>query len=302
MLMNTYNNKKMPFSGVATAIATPFSRGEVDLITMRELCEWQCAMGVDAICVSGTTGEAATLTRSERRSIVASAKEILSDKIPLIVGCGSSDTSVACSYCREAVMLGADALLVITPYCNKGTKSGIIEHFKAVADAADGRDVILYNVPSRTGVDLSLEQYEELAKIENVCAVKEAAVNMTRITRLCKDGILTVYSGNDDMILPVISAGGMGVVSVLSNLVPAEVASMTRLAIDGDFKSAREIAHRYAYLVELLFAETNPAPLKYAMSQMGLCSGEMRLPMGEISDSLKQKISSEMKKLDLVAR
>ena len=298
--MNTYNNKKMPFFGVATAIATPFSRGEVDLITLRELCEWQCNMKIDAVCVSGTTGEAATLTRSERRSIVAATKEILSDKVPLIVGCGSSDTSVACSYCREAVMLGADALLVITPYCNKGTKSGIIEHFKAVAEAANGHDVILYNVPSRTGVDLSLEQYEELAKIENICAVKEAAANMTRITRLCGEGILTVYSGNDDMILPTASVGGKGVVSVLSNLVPAEVKAMTHAAIEGDFAEAREIAHRYAHLAELLFVETNPAPLKYAMSQMGLCSGEMRLPMGEICDSLKQKITAEMKKLDLI--
>ncbi|MBQ4556593.1 MAG: 4-hydroxy-tetrahydrodipicolinate synthase [Clostridia bacterium] len=298
--MDTYIFKKAPFEGTATALATPFSGGEVDLVRMRALCEWQIEMGVDALCVSGTTGEAATLTRSERRAITAAVKESVGDRVPLIVGCGSSDTAIACSLCSEASALGADALLVITPYCNKGTAKGLIEHYKRVADAAAGKPVILYNVPSRTGVDISFTQYEELSKIENVVAVKEAASNLTKITRLAGETSLNIYSGNDDMVLPVVSVGGKGVISVLSNLAPAATAAMTRYALDGDFTSASTLARKYAHLIELLFAETNPAPLKYAMSLLELCSADMRLPMGDIADTLKERIKQELVTLSMI--
>lgn len=298
--MDTYIYKKMPFLGVATALATPFYSGEVDYISLRALCRWQCDMGVDAICVAGTTGEAATLTREERRSIAAAAKEEIEGRIPLVVGCGSSDTATACALCGEAVAIGADALLVITPYCNKGTDKGLSEHYKRVADAACGKPVILYNVPSRTGVDIGFSKYNELSKIDNIVGVKEASANFTKITRLCADTSLGVYSGNDDMVLPVISVGGKGVISVLSNIVPSAVAAMTGLALEGNFEKAAEIAHKYAALTELLFVETNPAPLKYAMGLMELCSPDMRLPMGEISDNLKQRIKAELVKLELV--
>lgn len=298
--MDTYNFKKAPFEGTATALATPFSGGELDLIAMRELCEWQIEMGVDALCVSGTTGEAATLTRSERRSITASVKEMTGSRVPLIVGCGSSDTATACLLCSEAASLGADALLVITPYCNKGTASGLAEHYKRVADAAQGKPVILYNVPSRTGVNLSLAQYKALSDIENIVAVKEASPDLTKITRLAGETPLSVYSGNDDMVLPVVSVGGKGVISVLSNLVPAETAAMAHAALEGDYATAAKLAHKYAHLIELLFAETNPAPLKYAMSLLELCTAEMRLPMGDISDSLKKQIKAELRELKLI--
>lgn len=298
--MDTYILKKCPFEGVATALATPFYDGEIDYSAFRRICDWQINMGVDALVVAGTTGEAATLTRSERRILAETAIDVAKGRLPVVVGCGSSDTATAVSLCKEAVNIGADALLVITPYCNKGTKNGLIEHFKRVADAADGRSVILYNVPSRTGVDLSFEQYAKLSKIENIVAVKEAAQNLTKITRLSGETPLSVYSGNDDMVLPVISVGGKGVISVLSNLVPAATAAMTHAALNGDFKVAAPIAHTYAHLIELLFAETNPAPLKYAMSLLELCSDEMRLPMGDISDELKVKIKDEMIKLSLI--
>ena len=294
--MNTYNL----FSGVATALATPFKDGKIDFDSFARLCEWQCDMGVDALCVAGTTGEAATLGAEERRELLKAAKEACNGRVPVIAGCGSSDTATACKYVQSAASLGADALLVITPYCNKGTAKGLLEHYKLVADAAGGVPVILYNVPSRTGVDLSFSQYAELAKIKNIAAVKEATSNLTKITRLAGETPLAVYSGNDDMILPVMSVGGKGVISVLSNFAPAACAVMTHTALNGDFAAAAKIAHSYAHLIELLFVETNPAPLKYAMSLLDLCTGEMRLPMGDISDSLKERIKDEMIRLEMI--
>ncbi len=294
--MNTYNL----FSGVATALATPFKDGKIDFDRFARLCEWQCDMGVDALCVAGTTGEAATLSADERKELLKVAREACDKKVPIIAGCGSSDTATACKYVQSAVSLGADALLVITPYCNKGTAKGLLEHYKRVADAAEGTPVILYNVPSRTGVDLSFSQYEELGKIKNVAAVKEATASFSKITRLAGETKLAVYSGNDDMILPVMSVGGKGVISVLSNLVPAACAVMTHTALEGDFAAASKIAQSYAHLVELLFVETNPAPLKYAMSLLELCTAEARLPMGDISDSLKGRIKDEMIRLEML--
>lgn len=298
--MDTYILKKSPFSGVATALATPFDNGKIDFDAFCRLCEWQIEMGVDALVVSGTTGEAATLSRRERRKIAERAKEITNGRVPLVIGCGSSDTATAEALCKEAAEIGADAALVITPYCNKGTAKGLIEHYKRVAFAAEEMPIILYNVPTRTGVDLSFAQYKELAEIENIVAVKEASAAFTKMTRIAFETPLTLYSGNDDMILPVISVGGGGVISVLSNLVPAAVAVMCSSALKGDFESASRLAGQYAHLVELLFAETNPAPLKYAMSLLELCSAEMRLPMGDISDELKLKIKDEMIKLNLI--
>lgn len=297
--MDTYKNKKIPFSGAATALVTPFHRGEPDIDAFRRLVQWQAEMGIDALCAIGTTGESHTLSRAERRRLVACARETAPDT-PLLVGCGSADTRTACTLTADAAMLGADAVLVVTPYCNKGTESGILEHFKRVADRACGLPVILYNVPSRTGVNLSLTQYAELAKIPNIAAVKEAAPDIAKITRIVGETDLAVYSGNDDMILPTVSVGGRGVISVLSNLAPAAVAVMTRAALDGDRVRAAESAHRYARLISLLFAETNPAPVKYAMELLGLCSGEMRLPMGEIGDDLKAKLRAELTRLEML--
>lgn len=292
--MNTYKFKKEIFCGVATAIVTPFCKGEVDYALFKRLCRFQCDGGVNALCVCGTTGEAATLALSERHRLLTACREEVGEKLPLIAGCGSSDTATAVKYAKDAKEAGADALLVITPYCNKGTAKGLSEHYKRVADAVDDLPVIVYNVPSRTGVDISFSQYNEFSKIENIVAVKEATNNMTKITRLCGETPLTVYSGNDDMILPVISVGGRGVISVLSNLFPKETARYCAAALSGDYVSASKAAQKYAHLVELLFTETNPAPLKFAMSVLGLCSAEMRLPMGDISDGLKEKIKEEI--------
>lgn len=286
--------KKTPFTGVATALATPFAGGTVDPDTFCQNVRWQVDMGVDALCVCGTTGEAATLTAAERRRLIEAAKSTAGDRVPVLAGCGSADTKTACALCRDAVASGAGALLVITPYCNKGTANGILEHFKRISEVAGDTPVILYNVPARTGVDLTLTQYRTLAELPNVCAVKEAAPNMAKLTRLCGETPLAVYSGNDDMILPVIALGGAGVISVLSNIAPAAVAAMTHAALENDPETARKLAHKYARLISLLFAETNPAPVKYAMRLLELSSGEMRLPLAEIDEALGEKIKNEM--------
>lgn len=297
--MLTYKNKKIPFEGAATALVTPFSGGDVDYSAFARLAGWQADMGIDALCIVGTTGEAHTLSRAERRRLIACARSA-APETPLVVGCGSADTRTACLYATDAVTLGADALLVITPYCNKGTAGGILAHFRRVAESACGVPVILYNVPSRTGVNLTLAQYRALGAIDNIVAVKEAAPDIAKITRIVGETELAVYSGNDDMLLPVAAVGGRGVISVLSNLLPGAVAVMAQTAVDGDVPRAAAEAHRYARLISLLFAETNPAPLKYAMEALGLCSGEMRLPMGEIAEPLKVEINAELKTLGLM--
>lgn len=288
------------FTGAATALATPFSGGEIDLAAFERLVEWQIDMGIDALCVAGTTGEAATLSRGERRRLLGAARALSAGKVPLIAGCGSADTKAACALTADAVACGADALLAITPYCNKGTADGILEHYRRIADAASGRPVILYNIPSRTGVNLTEAQYAALADIPNIRAVKEASGNMAKLTRLCADGRLAVYSGNDDQILPVTALGGRGVISVLSNLAPAAVSAMAHAAVDGDFDTARHLAYKYARLISLLFAETNPAPLKYAMELLGLSRGELRLPLAEIGDGLKTALREELTALGML--
>ena len=288
------------FTGAATALATPFSGGEIDLAAFERLVEWQLDMGIDAVCVAGTTGEAATLSRGERRRLLGAARALSAGRVPLIAGCGSADTKAACTLTADAVACGADALLVITPYCNKGTADGILEHYRRVADAACGRPVILYNIPSRTGVDLTEAQYAALAEIPHICAVKEASGSMAKLTRLCADGRLAVYSGNDDQILPVMAVGGRGVISVLSNLAPAAVSAMAHAAADGDFATARHLAYKYARLISLLFAETNPAPLKYALELLGLSRGEVRLPLAEVGDDLKTALRGELTALGML--
>lgn len=288
------------FAGAATALATPFADGEIDLAAFERLVEWQIDMGIDALCVAGTTGEAATLSRGERRRLLGAARALSAGKVPLIAGCGSADTKAACALTADAVACGADALLAITPYCNKGTADGILEHYRRIADAASGRPVILYNIPSRTGVNLTEAQYAALAGIPNIRAVKEASGSMAKLTRLCADGRLAVYSGNDDQILPVAALGGRGVISVLSNLAPAAVSAMAHAAVDGDFDTARHLAYKYARLISLLFAETNPAPLKYAMELLGLSRGELRLPLAEVGDGLKTALREELTALGML--
>ncbi|MBQ9428235.1 MAG: 4-hydroxy-tetrahydrodipicolinate synthase [Clostridia bacterium] len=288
-----------PFFGVATAMATPFCGGKLDIPRFSAALSRQVKAGVDALCVCGTTGEAATLSPKERTLLIETAKEH-AGRLPVIAGVGAADTKTAVKLTGDAVRSGADLLLVITPFCNKGTARGIFEHYRRIADAAGGCPIILYNVPTRTGVDLSVAQYNRLAAIDGVVAVKEAAERISKISALCAETPLFVYSGNDEMTLPVISVGGCGVISVLSNLVPADVSALAKAAAAGELESARALHAKYAPLVRLLFAETNPAPLKYALSRLGLDSGQMRLPLAPIEEPLMRQIASELTALELL--
>ena len=287
------------FQGSAVAIVTPFRDGAIDFTAFTRLIELQIASGTDAIVVCGTTGESATMTVDERLSVIQFVVERVNGRVPVIAGTGGNCTETVIESSRSAEAIGVDGLLIVTPYYNKTTQAGLVAHYNAVADSVD-LPIIVYNVPSRTGVDLTLSQYKTLAAISGIRAVKEASPNMTKVTRLCAETPLAVYSGNDDMTLPVVSLGGSGVISVLSNLAPAAVSAMARAAADGDFQTARRLAHKYARLVSLLFAETNPAPLKYAMELLGLCAGELRLPLAEVDGALKEKIRAEMTALSML--
>ena len=289
------------FTGAATAIITPFNKGGIDYDAFGKLIDDQIARGIDAIVVAGTTGEAATLDHDEHCQIMKYAVEKIAGRVPMIAGTGSNDTAYGIELSKYACEVGADALLLVTPYYNKATPKGLIKSFLETADATD-KPIILYNVPSRTGCNISLPVYRELAKHERIVAVKEASGNMSAIAELiaeCGD-CYDVYSGNDDQIVPIMSLGGKGVISVLSNVMPEETHRMTQLCLDGDYKSAAELQLKYLKLINALFCEVNPVPVKTAMAEMGWCDVEMRLPLCEMDDANKAKLLAVMKAHNLI--
>lgn len=289
------------FEGAATAIITPFKNGAVDYVGFKKIIEQQINGGIDAIVVAGTTGEAATLSHDEHKECMKFAVDTVGGRVPVIAGTGSNDTAYGIELSQYACEIGADALLLVTPYYNKATPKGLINSFIATAEATD-KPIILYNVPSRTGCNIPLSVYKELAKHERIVAVKEASGNISAIAELiaeCGDS-LDIYSGNDDQIVPIMSLGGKGVISVLSNLLPKETHEMTKLCLDGDFKSAAALQLKYLDLVNALFCEVNPIPAKTAMAEMGFCDVEMRLPLCEMEESTKARLLSSMKKHGLI--
>ena len=289
------------FTGAATAIITPFNKGGIDYDAFGKLIDDQIARGIDAIVVAGTTGEAATLDHDEHCQIMKYAVEKIAGRVPMIAGTGSNDTAYGIELSKYACEVGADALLLVTPYYNKATPKGLIKSFLETADATD-KPIILYNVPSRTGCNISLPVYRELAKHERIVAVKEASGNMSAIAELiaeCGD-CYDVYSGNDDQIVPIMSLGGKGVISVLSNVMPEETHRMTQLCLDGDYKSAAELQLKYLKLINALFCEVNPVPVKTAMAEMGWCDVEMRLPLCEMDDANKARLLAVMKAHNLI--
>ena len=279
------------FRGVCTALATPFRDGGIDWEALAELIEIQVAEGVSAICICGTTGEAATLSDGERLQLVARAGEMIDGRCDYVVGVGSPSTARSVSYARFAAANGADALLVVTPYYNKGTHDGITRHFHTVADSTD-LPVILYNVPSRTGVDLTVAHLAEIAAHPNIRGLKEAGDSVAKLADFMAalGGKMQLYAGNDAALLPTLSLGGSGVVSVLSNILPGEVSDICRLAGEGKWEEARRLSLALLPLTHLLFAETNPAPLKCALSLLGLAGEELRLPLSPVSDDLREKM------------
>lgn len=286
--------KKCLFTGVATALATPFNENGINTEEFQKFIQFQISSGVDSLVVCGTTGESSTMTKQEKIDAITCAIKTVNSskrKIPVIVGTGSNNTTSAIQMSITAEKLGADGLLVVTPYYNKTTQSGLIEHFKAIAGSVS-IPIILYNVPSRTGINIDPLTCFELSKIHNIVGIKEASSNLSQVAKiasLCGDDF-AIYSGNDDQICPILSLGGKGVISVLSNIAPKLTCSIT----NSFFKKAPDEACFYQLqalpLVEALFAETNPIPVKSAISMIGFDFGVPRLPLVECSTSLKNKI------------
>ncbi len=293
--------KQTIFTGAATAIITPFKSGAIDYNSFGRIIEDQISGGIDAIVVAGTTGEAATLTHEEHCECIKYVVEKVAGRVPVIAGTGSNDTAYGIELSQYACQVGADALLLVTPYYNKASQKGLIKSFLETADKTD-KPIILYNVPSRTGCNIPLNVYRELAKHERIVAVKEASGNMSAIAELiaeCGDS-LDIYSGNDDQIVPIMSLGGKGVISVLSNLLPRQTHDMTQLCLDGNFGAAAKLQLGYLKLINSLFCEVNPIPVKTAAGLMGWCSDEMRLPLCEMDEANKARLIKDMKACGLL--
>lgn len=279
------------FAGVGTALATPFcaSGARVDYAALKKTIERQVEGGASFLVLLGTTGEAPTVSRAERREMISCAVNTAADRIAVVVGAGGNDTAAAAEMCAEARDFGADGVLVVTPYYNKPTQEGLFRHFERVASV--GLPVIAYNVPGRTGVNMLPATVARIAEIPGMAGVKEASGNLAQIDEIVSltrsHGNFCVLSGNDDQTFHVINAGGHGVVSVSSNVAPAETVSMVDLALAGRVAEARELHIRLAPLVRALFTETNPIPVKYALSQLGLCENCVRLPLVEASSSTR---------------
>ena len=271
---------KTVFTGAATAIITPFRNGKVDYEAFGRLIDWQIDSGISAIVAAGTTGEGSTLTDSEHREVIKFCVEKTAGRVPVIAGTGSNDTAYAVDLTKFACDVGADAMLLVTPYYNKATQKGLIESFTAVADIST-KPVILYNVPSRTGCNILPATAKILSQHENIAGIKEASGNISQIAEtaaLCGDD-LDIYSGNDDQIVPVLSLGGKGVISVLSNLLPSETDKICQDYFAGRTEEARKAQLKYLPLISALFSEVNPIPVKAAMAAMGFGKNELRLPL-----------------------
>lgn len=287
--------KKSIFKGAATALITPFRDGEVDYAALGDLIDRQIDCGIDALIICGTTGESATLSDKEHRQILEYALARSGGRVPMIAGTGSNDTAHAIETSKFAASLGYDGLLVVTPYYNKATERGLVASYTAIADSVD-TPIILYNVPTRTCCNITLPVYRELAKHENIVAVKEASGNISAIAELfaeCGDDF-DIYSGNDDQTLPVLSLGGSGVISVVSNIIPNEMKKLCQKWFDGDIKECRRLHEKYLKLMKLMFCEVNPIPVKTAVEIMGLCSAEMRLPMCAIGEENRKKLEKSL--------
>ncbi len=273
-------NKPTVFCGVATALITPFCKGKIDFDALDRMIEMQIESGIDALLVAGTTGESATLTVQEHHALVSFAKERIGGRVPLLAGCGANSTAHAISLAEGASAAGADALLCVTPYYNKASPRGLLLHYRAIADRAT-RPVILYNVPSRTGVSLGMETYRSLAKHPNIVAVKEASGDLSLIEALASECYkdLDVYTGNDDQLVPAMKLGARGVISVYSNIDPTGMTELYRLCLNGAYRKAEELRLRLAPRIHSLFWEVNPIPVKFLASRMGLCAPEYRLPL-----------------------
>lgn len=294
--------KKVIFRGAGVAIVTPFTADGINFPEFGRLIDDQIAHGTDAIIVAGTTGEAATMNDAEHKEAIKFTVDRVEKRVPVIAGTGSNDTSYAIHLSQYAERAGADGLLLVTPYYNKCTQKGLVGHFQAIADSVN-IPCILYDVPSRTGVSIKLTTYVELAKHPNIVAVKEANGDLSSILRLrhaCGDE-LAVYSGNDDQIVPILSLGGQGVISVLSNVAPQATHDMCQLYFDGDVERARDLQIAYTDLIDALFSEVNPIPVKTAMRLIGWAAGPLRSPLSEMEPEHVEQLKSALRAHELLA-
>ncbi len=293
--------KKKIFNGCGTAIVTPFNENGVDFESYGKLIDYQIENGVSAIIACGTTGEAATMTSEEKTAVISYTVEKVAKRVPVIVGTGSNNTEAAIAASKEAEALGADGLLVVTPYYNKCTQAGLVKHYTKIANSTN-LPIIVYSVKSRTGVNIEPKTAYELSKVSNIVAIKEASGDLSQIAKikaLCGDN-LDIYSGNDDQVAAIYAVGGIGVISVLSNVLPKETSTMCKLFSEDNFKEGSKMQLKYIELISSLFCEVNPIPVKYALSQIGYNVGTPRLPLTEITEEGKEKVNRALKNLNII--
>lgn len=288
--------KKPIFRGAGVAIITPYTEDGVNFPELGRIIEDQIEKGTDAVVITGTTGESATMTDEEHRATIKFAVDQVKGRIPVIAGTGSNETAYAVELSQYAEEVGADAVLVVTPYYNKCTQRGLLAHYMAIADAIN-IPIVLYDVPSRTGVGITTETYVKLAKHPNIVAVKEANGDLSKILRLraAVGDDLVVYSGNDDQIVPILSLGGQGVISVLSNVAPQETHDICQAYFDGDTEKAMKLQIQYTDLIDALFCEVNPIPVKVAMRKIGYAAGPLRMPLCEMEPEHEQQLEEALR-------
>lgn len=284
------------FQGVATALITPTTSSGIDYAAFRKVINWQIEEGVNALVICGTTGEGSTLSDAEHREALQCAVDAAAGRIPIIAGTGSNDTSYAIELTRFACSIGCDAMLCVTPYYNKATQKGLVAMYYAIADAST-KPLILYNVPSRTGVNIEPSTYVELAKHPMIAGIKEANGNISKIVETASliGDQLDIYSGNDDETVPILSVGGKGVISVLSNVAPRGTVEMCKRFFAGDVAGAMELQAKYLPLIRALFSEVNPIPVKAAMAAMGFCENHLRLPLTPMEDAHREVLYQRMR-------
>ncbi|MBP2632501.1 MAG: dapA3 [Firmicutes bacterium] len=288
--------KDLIFKGAGVAIVTPFNETGIDFKELARLIDFNIDHGTDAIIITGTTGESATMSDQEHKEAIKFTVEHVNKRVPVIAGTGSNDTVYAVQLSEYAESVGADALLVVTPYYNKCSQKGLITHFTSIADRVN-IPIVLYNVPSRTGVCIAVDTFVELAKHPNIVAVKEASGDLSAVAKIryaCGDD-LAIYSGNDDQIVPILSLGGAGVISVLSNVLPQETHDICQLYFDGKVKESSDLQIKLLDLINNLFIDVNPIPVKMALREMGFKVGELRLPLTDMEDAKLVKLKASMK-------
>jgi 4-hydroxy-tetrahydrodipicolinate synthase len=291
---------RLVFNGLCTALVTPFSENGIDFSMLEQLIEGQIEAGTEAIVLAGTTGESPTLTHEEKLGLFREGVRIAAGRCKIIAGTGSNSTKAAMDLSREAEDCGVDGLLVVTPYYNKATQPGLVKHYSAICNGVT-IPVIAYNVPSRTGVDISVDTCKSLAEIPNLVGIKEACGDISKVARILSNTELAVWSGNDDQTVPVMALGGSGVISVASNVIPKQMHELTQAALEGDFAKAAALQRRFQKLMDLLFCQVNPIPVKAAMGMVGMDCGECRMPLDELTGENARKLQLCLDELGISA-